>query len=445
MSIKHFLALIVFAITCTAYPAQTKWIKEHSDYRLVAETTAANGIAEVGKEFTINITISPLADQAGFYQATFYVNGIKQGQTQLHKLGESTQIKYTAKAPGSVSIIGRVLDENKKAVFKKSGKKIPLALGFGVMVSPEKLSPGLSTPPEDLDLFWQKKRAELDKVPVAAKYLNTEKNKTFPGVVCKDVRVDCIGKPVSGYLCMPENAKPKSLPAVVTFDGAGVRSASRNWAFGRKAISFSINSHGVDNGHAPEYYKELYKKEPLKSYRIGTWHDHNSNYFAGMYLRCMRALDFVKSLPEWDGKTLIVRGGSQGGAQSLASAALDPQVTLCSASVPSMCDLGARLANRLPGGPLPSLSVEKQQDPELAKEAAYVDNVWLAKRIKAAVYVSAGTVDHTCNAVSIQVFFNALPDNITKDLTINFTGDHGDSKSAKGAAAVSKALETASK
>lgn len=48
-----------------------------------------------------------------------------------------------------------------------------------------------------------------------------------------------------------------------------------------------------------------------------------------MYLRVLRALDYVKTLPEWDGKNLIVIGSSQCGAQAIVAAALDPQVSLC--------------------------------------------------------------------------------------------------------------------
>ena len=55
----------------------------------------------------------------------------------------------------------------------------------------------------------------------------------------------------------------------------------------------------------------------------------------------MRSLDYVKSLPEWNGKVLIVKGGSQGGAQSIVAAALDNNVTMMIAEVPAMCDHSA--------------------------------------------------------------------------------------------------------
>lgn len=47
----------------------------------------------------------------------------------------------------------------------------------------------------------------------------------------------------------------------------------------------------------------------------------------GMLLRDWRALQWAKTLPEWNGKDVAVAGGSMGGYQALAMAALDPGVT----------------------------------------------------------------------------------------------------------------------
>ena len=70
-----------------------------------------------------------------------------------------------------------------------------------------------------------------------------------------------------------------------------------------------------------------------------------------MFQRACRALEYLKSRPEWDGRILIVSGGSQGGAQALAAAGLDPQVTCCVALVPALCDHHGLLAGRQPSWP----------------------------------------------------------------------------------------------
>ena len=34
-------------------------------------------------------------------------------------------------------------------------------------------------------------------------------------------------------------------------------------------------------------------------------------------MSCVRAIDFLTSQPDWDGKNVIVQGGSQGGANAI--------------------------------------------------------------------------------------------------------------------------------
>lgn len=68
-----------------------------------------------------------------------------------------------------------------------------------------------------------------------------------------------------------------------------------------------------------------------------------------MAMRVMRSLEFVRTLPQWDGKTLIVAGGSQGGLQTIWAAALDHKVTEAKPDIPWCCDLDGRRIGRLGG------------------------------------------------------------------------------------------------
>ena len=61
--------------------------------------------------------------------------------------------------------------------------------------------------------------------------------------------------------------------------------------------------------------------------------DSRDNYYMKrVYLACVRSIDLLTSLPEWDGKNVIVQGGSQGGALALVTAGLDQRVTACVAN-----------------------------------------------------------------------------------------------------------------
>lgn len=152
--------------------------------------------------------------------------------------------------------------------------------------------------------------------------------------------------------------------------------------------------------------------------------NRNESYFKGMFLRVMRALDYVKTRPEWDGKTLIVWGGSQGGGQAIAAAALDPQVTLCVANVPAIGDHGGRLAGRLPGWPKLFNKKELTDDDRKGiAESAYFDHNYLVKRIKCETFMGTGFIDKVCPPTSVFAAYNNLPDTVKKH--IQTTPDKG--------------------
>lgn len=70
-----------------------------------------------------------------------------------------------------------------------------------------------------------------------------------------------------------------------------------------------------------------------------------------VYLACVRSIDLLTSLPEWDGKNVIVQGGSQGGALALITAGLDKRVTACVANHPALSDMAGYKAGRAGGYP----------------------------------------------------------------------------------------------
>lgn len=154
-----------------------------------------------------------------------------------------------------------------------------------------------------------------------------------------------------------------------------------------------------------------------------------------MYLRVMRALDFIKSRPEWNRKELVVRGGSLGGIQSIAAAALDPDVTLAIVSVPSGCEYNGykqgRDAAALYRGKESVARIEA--DPRRAVTLAYHDGVNFAPRIKCDTYVCTGFADELCTPSSVFAFYNALPATTKKFMSTNpRTGHYGTTKNTAG-------------
>ena len=415
------------------------------DYKFDFKPDKADAIYRCGDEirFTGNVLVKGKPPENMTVLCSIRRDGLRTPVESRKVQVSDKPIEITAKLdkPGWVQLQVVVLNEKGQPVTVPAARdrSVQITGGTGALVEPEKIVPG-GPEPADFDAFWAAKRAELDKVPV--KELEREEvplgAKDPQNVVCYDVKVACAGpRPVSGYLCLPRGAKPKSLPAIVTYHGSGVRSARQKpLEAAAGMIAFDVNAHGVENGKDAKFYSDLYKGE-LRNYRHRDEADRDKGYFVGMFLRVMRSLDYVKSLPEWDGKTLIVMGGSQGGGQSLAAAALDKQVTHCIAGVPALCDHAGVLAGRVSGWP--RFCAEHpdgkftDEEKKVLQATAYVDCAFMARRIKADCYLCTGLIDTTCIPNSVFAAYNGIPAGTKKAMSITPNVGHG-AKNLKGLA-----------
>ena len=301
------------------------------------------------------------------------------------------EIASSMAKPGFVRIEISAFNPDGSPLKDTAGETVKFDGGAGVQ--PEKLE-GYPEP-ADFDAFWQKQKARLAEIPITAELREVAAKQ--PGFKVYDVRIACAGKrPVTGYLSIPVDAKGKSLSAQVGFHGYGVSGSDQQCQAG--TIFFDVNAHGIENGREPEYYKALREGE-LKNY--GLINEENAKpgtaYFNGMMLRAMRALQYVKTRPEWNGRDLLVSGGSQGGFQAIAAAALDQQVTGCYAWKPWCCDLGGIRLNRLRGW-----------RPDFADGLGYYDTATMGRRVTCETTIVAGLGDYVCPPSGLAVLYNNL-------------------------------------
>lgn len=354
--------------------------------------------------FTVDFGKQPVPEKPWFVKWTRTGDDGKRENGKIEIVpGKPAVVTTSTAAPGFVRIQATLLNAKGFAANQKgkNGRKKLINFDGGAGVSPEKLQ-SAAEEPADFDAFWDRQKAKLAKVPV--KYTMTKVSKPGAKVEVYAVSVDCAGpRPVTGYLTIPAGAKEKSLPATVVYQGYGTHYQQPPKWGPKNMIRFDVNAHGYDLGKDAAYTKKFF--DSIKSNGKGYAFDPKQNsdpetaYFNGMALRVMRSLQFVKTLPQWNGKNLTVSGGSQGGLQTIWAAALDPDVTAANSGITWCCDFaGPDLKKRLKGW-----------RPSYVPALNYYDSVFHAKRIKCPVVITrAGLGDYVCPPSGLAILYNNL-------------------------------------
>jgi cephalosporin-C deacetylase len=398
---RCFLGCVVAGLVSVVAPvllAQTE--KSSTNYSLTVSPSRPDAIYRQGEEVTFVIKL--LLDQQPVKNAKVRwmtskddVRPKKTGQLKL-KDGVGT-VTGNLREPGFLQC---------QVKFQTpAGSNLIAVAGAGI--DPLEIKPSLPVP-DDFDAFWSAQKQKLAKVPVNPRLTPL---KSRPGIELFDFKADCVGVQVSGYFAKPTGATPKSLPIILTVQGAGVRSSNRGgtleWAQ-KGFLSMDINAHGILNDQPDQYYTDLANGE-LKDYPFRGREARETVYFLGMFLREIRAIDFLTDQPEWDGHTVVVFGGSQGGAQAFAAAGLDSRVTFFSALVPAMCDHTGMVAGRTCGWPkLVPNGPDGKPNPKVIETARYFDAVNFAAQTKAAGFVTVGFIDETCPPTTVYAAYNAI-------------------------------------
>jgi len=127
----------------------------------------------------------------------------------------------------------------------------------------------------------------------------------------------------------------------------------------------------------------------------------------------------------WDGETLLVTGGSQGGQLSIVTTALDSRVTAVVCDYPAYCDVTGYLYHRAGGWPRLFTNADEAKPTDI-ETTGYYDAVNFAKRIKVPGSYAWGYNDQVCPPTSTFAAYNMIT--APKELILQFDMDHKSSK-----------------
>ena len=244
---------------------------------------------------------------------------------------------------------------------------------------------------ENFDPYWEKQLKRLAGCPADVLECTPVSFPDYPETETFKVRVDCVdGIPVSGLLSKPVCAKPKSLPGYLFLHGAGIRPPFPPLPWAKHGfLAFNISALGLRYGEGKDY--EDAERKRWEHYDAIQSSNPEKIPFNAMALRVIRALEYLKSRPEWDGKTLIVHGGSQGGWQALVAAGLDHDVSFAMIEAPANCNRLGVLEGRRTSWPGTVYAKEGRSPENLA--LALFDGIAFGRRAKAPAVFTVGYSD----------------------------------------------------
>jgi cephalosporin-C deacetylase len=354
----------------------------------------ANDIYDVGDTVGWTVTPGP-ATPAYEYKWTIRRNNavvLKEGKLDLSS--GKDKIEITGEQPEMIYVAIQPSSPGGEHVGGNTGRNNGL-YAVGAAVAPTKI--GLSTPrPDDFDAFWDAKLAAQAKIPINPVLTKVETD--VPDVELNMFVLDALGSQTHGYVAKP--AREGKFPALIQLQYAGVYALNAHAAAQHAAdgwLFVNVDSHDKlpsdPSGNIPRAYQAVGNTDREKS------------YFLNMYLRDSRALDYLLTRPDWDGKTIILTGGSMGGQQSLVLAGLRPEkITAALVCVPAGADTNGDLHGRKAGYPnWPS------DNPDVMKTALYFDTVDFASRIKAPVMTGMGFIDTISPPAGVWTALNQIP------------------------------------
>ena len=391
-------SLLTFAFLCSLLASAS--IASAAQVDLRVHTDREDALYSQGETIRFNITLHDGDTPMQGETVTYHVSKDGIGELaagELTTTAEPFTVEASLDEPGFVRCRVQWVDADGKTITKLAG----------AAVDPQQIAPSLPVP-DDFDAYWAQQRKLVEAEPLQPTITEVPSKKTE--IAMYDVQANCPGGlPMSGYFGKPKNAKPASLPAILSLHGAGVRSSNfdsvaRHASYG--AIALDINAHGLPNGKPKAFYDNLRRNE-LRGYSVFGREDMENIYFRGMFLRIIRAIEFLTTQPEWDGKTLIVIGSSQGGGQALVAGGLDPRVSLVIANVAAISDHTGFVVGRATGWPrLVARDSEGNYSENGTQVARYFDAMNFASRIRGQVIMTVGFIDTVCPPTSVYATFN---------------------------------------
>ncbi|MDC0635243.1 acetylxylan esterase [Flavobacteriaceae bacterium] len=403
VNLKKSVTLLILLVLISSVNVHAQWGYSNTSVSVIVAPDHDDWNYKIGENVDFTITVlkygNPVKNAKVSYKVMPEKMEPKISEEKTLSKGIHTVKAGTMKVPGFLrcSVIaevdGKIYTGTATAAFE-----------------PEKIQP-TTTMPKDFVEFWDKAKVEASEIPMFPEM------QLIPELSDKDVNTYHVNirnyranAKVYGVLSVP--TKPGKHPAIIKVPGAGVwgHFMVQDEHVKKGVITFEIRIHGVsvineDGG----LYGDLWNGALWDYWNINL-DNKDHYYYKRVYLGCVRAVDFVTSLDEYDGDNLAVYGGSQGGALSIVTAALDDRIKYLVCYYPAMSDLTGYLHGRAGGWPhlFDKTNAPLNNTPERIETSKYYDVVNFARLLKVPGFYGWGYNDAVCPPTSMFSAYNVI-------------------------------------
>jgi len=289
---------------------------------------------------------------------------------------------------------------------------------------------GRNPRPDDFDAYWERALAEMRAVDAQVELVPSAFQ--APQAECFDLYFTGVrGARLHAKYVRPKSA-PQPHPAVVIFHGYSVHSG--DWADKLAYASLGFSVLALDcrgQGGLSEDVGGV-KGTTHSGHIIRGLDDHPDNLlFRHIFLDAAQLAGIAMELPEVDPARVYAAGGSQGGALTIACAALEPRVRKLAPVYPFLCDYKRVWEMDLDQDAYRELRTYfrhfdplHEREDEIFTKLGYIDLQYLAPRIRGDVLMFVGLMDTICPPSTQFAAYNKMTANKQLAIYPDFGHEH---------------------
>ncbi len=276
---------------------------------------------------------------------------------------------------------------------------------------------GVGEAPKDYDSYWARAKEELDQASLDYELVESD----FVARSCETYDLYFTG--VGGARVHCQFLKPKNIPegakipAIAVFHGYWTNCGDWTGKLGYIAEGFCVLAMDVRGQGGKSEDNGLYKGNTQSGHIIRGLESENPDalFYRNVYLDTAQCIRILAGMDFVDANHIFATGASQGGALTVACAALSPQLKAAAPMYPFLCDFRGIYQNNFQCDSYEEITwYFRQRDPMHLNEAAfferlgYIDLKNITKYINCEMLWLTALMDKVCPPFSQMAAYNNI-------------------------------------